>query len=591
MATQIGPKIGVDGEAEYRRQMSNIIQEAKTLKAEMNQLATEVTDEANAQENAARKAENLTQQIRNQEDRVRLLADQLQLCAEKYGEADTKTLQYREQLANAQTVLNELRQDQHTMTQETQDFADAEEEAGNNAITAGDLISANLISEAIIGGLKTLARLARGTAKAIAGIATDSAEYADEILSMSSVTGIATDELQAYAYMAELVDVDLDTITGSQTKLLQTMNSARNGTESAVSAFEALGIAVTDGDGNLRDVNTVFLEALDALGRIDNAAERDAAAMAIFGRSARDLNPMIEAGSDAIAAYAEEARQMGYIMSDSQLGDLGGLDDSFARFANLQTMIRNQLGSGMAPGIERVLDKLLEVGERIDWTQIGESLGRLISSLADVLVRLLESGAIDRLIGWLDEMIVRDQLMHPGRLTGGAAEDPAAAAAALTEAVAEYQALMARVNDPNAYMRVSEAGEEFLDMAALEADQARLRALMNDPAVQAALEGDAYALGEDIIASVAEGVESGAPQVAAALSRGFGLFSRPSTTYAGAGYDLGDALAATGGAAGVNYGGVSVQIYGADGMSAGELYDEFSYRLQNDVLAREAVYG
>ena len=33
MAVNIGPKIGVDGEAEYRRQINQIIQQSKTLES------------------------------------------------------------------------------------------------------------------------------------------------------------------------------------------------------------------------------------------------------------------------------------------------------------------------------------------------------------------------------------------------------------------------------------------------------------------------------------------------------------------------------------------------------------------------------
>lgn len=583
MPQQIGAKIGVDGEAEFKRSLGNIAAEAKALKAEMTALKTATGDEADEQERARLIAEKLNEQIENQRQRVELLTQKLDESKAATGETSTATSNYRTQLANAQTVLNQLLAEQEGMTDETKEFAKAEDDAGQAAITTGQLISAHLISDAIVGGLKTLARMARGVANAFAGIVTDSADYADEILTMSSVTGIATDELQAYHYMAELVDVDFDTLTGSQTKLLQTMSSAKSGTAAAVEAFEALGVSVLDGDGNLREVDAVFLDVIDALGRIDNAAERDAASMAVFGRSARDLNPLIEAGSDAIAAYTEEARAMGYIMSGEQLGAQGDLADAFARFENLRTSIRNQLGAGMAPEIERVLDKLIEVGQTIDWEGMGQSLGRLISSLADLLVRLLENGTIDRLIDWLNDQMVRDQLLH-GNFEGGSTEAAEAAAAAdLAAKVEEYQAILARINDPNAYMRTSEfTGEEFLDTMAQEMDLARMQELARDPALQAALHSDAVALGEDIAAGVAEGISNGLPEVRGGL---FGIFSRPSLTY-----DAGVALGPTGGSAGVNYGGVSVQIYGAEGQCASDLYDEFSYRMQQDVMAREAVY-
>lgn len=38
MAVDIGPRIGIEGEAEYRRQLNQIISQTKTLHAEMRSM-------------------------------------------------------------------------------------------------------------------------------------------------------------------------------------------------------------------------------------------------------------------------------------------------------------------------------------------------------------------------------------------------------------------------------------------------------------------------------------------------------------------------------------------------------------------------
>ena len=50
MAVNIGPKIGIDGEAEYRKQISNIIQQAKTLDREMRVVAAFFDDATSAED-------------------------------------------------------------------------------------------------------------------------------------------------------------------------------------------------------------------------------------------------------------------------------------------------------------------------------------------------------------------------------------------------------------------------------------------------------------------------------------------------------------------------------------------------------------
>ena len=394
MATQIGPKIGVDGEAEYRQQMARINSEAKALKAEMTELATAVTDESNAQENATKKAENYTRQLENQEERVRLLSEQLDRATEAYGEGSTQANEYRAMLANAKTVLNQMRTEQSGATEDVQDFAEAEDEAGGNAVSMGDLIKSNVISDVIMDGLKKLAELGREAAQALWGTVTSAAEYADTYLTMSQTTGLSTDQLQEFAYMAELVDVSLDTMTGSMTKLTRQMSAARSGNEAAGEAFSRLGIKTTNADGSLRDSTEVFFEVIDALGQMEDGSERDALAMEIFGKSAQQLNPLIAQGRKGIEGFADEAREMGYVLDEERLSKLG---DSFQRLTNLRTMISNKLGAAMAPGVTRAVEKLIEFGERVDWDRIGNALGNLVETGVDKLIEFADNADFDKL--------------------------------------------------------------------------------------------------------------------------------------------------------------------------------------------------
>ena len=48
---------------------------------------------------------------------------------------------------------------------------------------------------------------------------------------MSTQTGIATDKLQAYKYMAELTDVSLDDMTKTMTKNVKSMYAAQTGSK------------------------------------------------------------------------------------------------------------------------------------------------------------------------------------------------------------------------------------------------------------------------------------------------------------------------------------------------------------------------
>ena len=188
-------------------------------------------------------------------------------------------------------------------------FGEAAEKAGEIAVAAFEAVVA---AAAAVGAAVVGAMTAAGTALVNATV--DTAHLADEIMTLSSTTGLSTDTIQELNYAAELLDVDTQTVTGSMTKLLRTMSSAADGSESAMEKFTDLGISIYDAEGNIRSTEDVFWDAIDVLGRFQSETERDMAAMDLFGKSARELNPLIEAGSDSFRQLADEAASVGYVL-------------------------------------------------------------------------------------------------------------------------------------------------------------------------------------------------------------------------------------------------------------------------------------
>lgn len=75
----------------------------------------------------------------------------------------------------------------------------------------------------------------------------------------------------------------------------------------------------------------MYWEAIDALGKIPNETERDAIAFQLFGKSAQELNPLINQGSAGMAELTDEAKRMSAVLSDETLEQLGKFDDSIQR--------------------------------------------------------------------------------------------------------------------------------------------------------------------------------------------------------------------------------------------------------------------
>ena len=142
------------------------------------------------------------------------------------------------------------------------------------------------------------------------------AQLGDEIAKASKRTGIAVEELSKLRYAAGQQDVAFAELTNGLRFLARNMDNASKGMKESKEAFDALGISVTDADGELRPVGEVLLEVADGMKRTTNQTERTALAMAVFGRSGAQMLPFIQEGSGSIEELTERAEKLGLVMSE-----------------------------------------------------------------------------------------------------------------------------------------------------------------------------------------------------------------------------------------------------------------------------------
>lgn len=297
--------------------------------------------------------------------------------------------------------LGELEEQAASSADGLNDTGEAAEEAGDSAEDSaesfenwGEVIK--VAAEAAVAAIAAVGAAVGAAAGALVSATTDTAALADEILTLSSVTSLSTDTLQEMNYASELLDVSTDTMTGAMTRMVRSLDEAATGTGAAAEAYAALGVSVTDSSGNLRDTEDIFWDVVDSLGEIENATERDAIAMNLLGRSSRELNPLIEAGSEGFAQLAEEAHETGYVMSGDTLDAFGELDDNLQRLNNGTTAARNAIGQVLLP----VLTDLSSDGVSLlnDFTNAildtngdVEQMGAVIEEMVPQVISLIES--------------------------------------------------------------------------------------------------------------------------------------------------------------------------------------------------------
>lgn len=403
-------ELNITREAEYKRALEEIRRGTSVLDSEMYKLNEKYALNSNSMEALKDKSDVLQRKLYSQKDEVEKLKEAVAEFTEKYGEADERTQKFTKKLNYAEAALykteNAIEQNRQAMEElngPTKGAGDVIEElAGKFGVTLPDGITDAINSMGNFSGGTVIATSAAAAAvaalieieKKMMDLTIQAASSADEILTESLIAGISTEKLQQMQYASELIDVSADTIIDAQTKLIRSMDDARDGSSDTAEQFQKLGVSVTDSSGYLRDADTVFYEVIDALGELENGTERDAASMAIFGRSARELNPLIEQGSAVLQEYSEEAEKTGYVLRTDQLEALGKVDDAYQRLQLSQESVRNHLAVQFAPSAESVLTKFSELvadaGEAMEKSGIAKNLGIILDSTLTILSPLGE---------------------------------------------------------------------------------------------------------------------------------------------------------------------------------------------------------
>lgn len=409
-----------------------LTKKVEAQQAKVNALKTAVADSGKAYDEAKtkysaaeQKLEEMTKQFGENSEEARRAAAELNSQKNAVDKAEKAYNSYQVQLNNTQAELNKTTKKLGETEKAAKDlknlklkdlmpekvakevekvaksFAKVATQAGKAAAAAAK-IGGQAITKSFQAGTKALtaytsAAVAAGTA--IVKMTGDAAAAADDLNTMSKQTGLSTEQLQKMQYAADLIDVDVETITGSMAKLTKNMTSD---SEAVTGAFDKLGVSVRKENGELRKNEDVFNDLIAALGTVENETERDNLAMQIFGKSAQELNPLILGGADALKQLGDEAEAAGLILSQSALDELNAYNDSLDKLKANASASGNIIATAFAPRLKTLTDS---IGKNLP--SIADSFGKMFSGdiTAGEKFREQIKALTTDLVGQINEML------------------------------------------------------------------------------------------------------------------------------------------------------------------------------------------
>lgn len=424
-----GVSLVVENDKAFKDALSEVNAGLKVNKQQM-QLVTEQTKEMDDRQAALKqRCETVQQTLQSYRDKVEVLQQAYENSAKREGEASKVTMQWKASLISAQT---EVAKQENLL----KSLNDQQEQTGKTMTSLADVVNglANALGITLPPGVQAAVdklgqfsasgaaavTVVGGLVGALAKSTMDMSKTADDLLTLSTQTSLTTDQLQEFEYASELVDVSTDTLRGSLVKLTNNMQTAATGTGSAAEAFKKLHVKVSDSSGKLKDNYEVFLKTIDALGKMKNETERDALAMDIFGRSATDLNPLIEAGSGRLKELAEQAHEVGYVVDNETLQSFGELDDAMQKLDKQGDAVKRSFAEALLPIITAFAEALNAIPTPVLTAVIS------ITSIATVVLLVVKAikelqgpaGTVKSMIGsvmsYMDPLYIKIMLIVAG---------------------------------------------------------------------------------------------------------------------------------------------------------------------------------
>lgn len=387
---QIKTSIDLTGEKEYRAACNSINSSLREINSEMKLATAEFADNASGAEALTKKQEILQKQLTEQAKKAEAAEEALKKMREAGIDPTDPAYQ------KMQTNLNNTKAEMAKTEKQIKSTSEELKSSKVNWEAVGETVGK--VGKAFGAALAALGAAAVGAASALAGLTVSASNYADDLITQATFTRQTTDDLQKYAYAARFIDVEVNTLTKSMAKNIKSMDSARKGSAEYADAYKKLGVSVTDANGELRNSNDVYWDCIDALGSIQNETERDALAMQLFGKSAQELNSVIEAGSEAFKELGDEAEQMGFILSEDAVNRLGAFNDKLQVLQAGAEGLKNAASLIALPFLDTLAGEGIPIMTKFskavmdaegDVTKMADALGEGISDVLNLIVEKL----------------------------------------------------------------------------------------------------------------------------------------------------------------------------------------------------------
>jgi phage-related protein/uncharacterized membrane-anchored protein YhcB (DUF1043 family) len=135
----------------------------------------------------------------------------------------------------------------------------------------------------------------------------------------------------------------------------------KNKLDNTGTAFDKLGINIKDANGKQKDFQSILLEVADKFKGMPDGIDKTSLSMELFGRSGKEMIPLLNRGSDGIAELEKQADKLGLTLNEKTIGGVAKLIEAQKKMKENSDAIKIAVGTLTAPVLANFYDQISEL--------------------------------------------------------------------------------------------------------------------------------------------------------------------------------------------------------------------------------------
>lgn len=203
---------------------------------------------------------------------------------------------------------------------------------------------------------------ATAAAGAFAVLVNKSFEFIDAIGKTSTMTGIATDTIQAFHLAARESGTNIEGANKALAKFARSVGDAQRGLKTQQDIFKAINVELVDSSGNYRTMDAILADTAKGISELGSQSEKATSLANLFGKQGMLLTGAIEDLSRrGLDGFIQRAEDLGLILSTKVIRRTEAFNDSLGVLGMQVKAVRDNITTAFLPVFEKMQEKISEV--------------------------------------------------------------------------------------------------------------------------------------------------------------------------------------------------------------------------------------